>query len=58
MESSLFLLLEAAMQGMDQKGEHPESTKRKASYQPFGGWCGAFSVCRGAFRGEIGSIDD
>ena len=46
------------MQGMDRKGEHPESTKRKASYQPFGGWCGAFFVCRGAFRGEIGSIDD
>ena len=46
------------MQGMDQKGEHPESTKRKASYQPFGGWCGAFFVCRGAFRGKIGSIDD
>ena len=46
------------MQGMDRKGGHPESTKRKALDQPFGGWCGAFSICQGAFCGAIGSIDD
>ena len=57
-ESSLLFLLEAAMQGMDRKGEHPEHTKRRALDQPFGGWCSAFSVCQGAFCGAIGSIDN
>ena len=55
-ESSLLLLLEAAMQGMDRKGEHPESTKRKASYQPFGGWCGAFLFVGVLFVEKLGVL--
>ena len=44
------------MQGMDRKGEHPESTKRKASYQPFGGWCGAFLFVGVLFVEKLGVL--